>query len=303
LERKFIGCIIGGALGDSIGELAFRLPEKVSLMAALARAGVLSYTDDTAMAIGLARSLIEKKDADPEHIGKTFHENYVKEPWRGYASGPPTVFSLVESAGMTYVEAAKTLFNGKGSFGNGAAMRVAPIGLFYHQSPHLRDRAFVSAEVTHSHIIAKYGAALQAAAIDQALSLDPAEPFSPRRFVESLLTLTPPPELYEKIEAVEVLVEEQVPGAQAIKILGASVAVHESLPFAVYAFLMHPKSYAECLLCAIMNGGDRDTLGAMAGAISGAYVGIDGIPGQWQEKLENRDLLQELAISLLEARR
>lgn len=301
LEAKYIGCVIGGALGDSIGELAFRLPDKIKLMAILEKADALRYTDDTAMAIGLAQSLIEKGDVDSELLGKRFHENFLKEPWRGYASGPPTVFALVESTGMSYVEAAKTLFNGNGSFGNGAAMRVAPIALLYHVSPHLSEKAFASAEVTHSHMMAKHGAALQATAIDQALALDPAEPFSFQQFIDGLRVLRLTTKLHKKIELLQDLLESHTPCAQAIKVLGKSVAIHESLPFSIYAFLMHPKSFEECLFCAVMNGGDRDTLGAMAGAISGAHVGISGIPGEWQEKLENRELLQELALSLLEA--
>ena len=51
-------------------------------------------------------------------------------------------------------------------------------------------------------------------------------------------------------------------------------------------------------MCAVLNGGDRDTLGAMAGAISGAYLGIDALPQQWISRLENRTLIEELAIDL-----
>jgi len=80
------------------------------------------------------------------------------------------------------------------------------------------------------------------------------------------------------------------------------VAVHESLPFALYSFLRHPKSFADCLFCAILHGGDRDTLGAMACAVSGAYVGIDSIPQSWRQKLENRSYIEDLALRLSEIR-
>jgi poly(ADP-ribose) glycohydrolase ARH3 len=76
------------------------------------------------------------------------------------------------------------------------------------------------------------------------------------------------------------------------------VAVHESLPFALYAFLRHPQSFEACLLCATLNGGDRDTLGAMACAISGAYLGAEAIPRAWWKKLENRRHIEDLAIKL-----
>jgi poly(ADP-ribose) glycohydrolase ARH3 len=76
--------------------------------------------------------------------------------------------------------------------------------------------------------------------------------------------------------------------------------VHESLPFALYSFLSHPKSFEDCLFCAILHGGDRDTLGAMACAISGAYLGIECIPQVWIEKLENRPYIEDLALRLSE---
>jgi poly(ADP-ribose) glycohydrolase ARH3 len=72
------------------------------------------------------------------------------------------------------------------------------------------------------------------------------------------------------------------------------------MPFALYAFLGHPHSFEECLFCSIMHGGDRDTLGAMACAISGAYLGIESIPQTWKEKLENRFYIEGLALRLFE---
>jgi poly(ADP-ribose) glycohydrolase ARH3 len=50
-----------------------------------------------------------------------------------------------------------------------------------------------------------------------------------------------------------------------------------------------------------MNGGDRDTLGAMAGAISGAYLGLEAIPQSWRQKLEDLTYIEGLASRLAEA--
>jgi len=133
--------MLGSALGDAIGELAFRFPEEGRLRAAIAAAHVLHYTDDTAMAIELAESLAERGGLEPQHLGRTFHHHFNREPWRGYASGPPTIFQLVEKSGLTYEEAARNLYGGQGSLGNGAAMRVAPLGLFFHDAPDLYDQA------------------------------------------------------------------------------------------------------------------------------------------------------------------
>ena len=42
-------------------------------------------------------------------------------------------------------------------------------------------------------------------------------------------------------------------------------------------------------------------MGAMAGAVSGAYLGVEAIPRTWRDKLENRPLIEELAQALLRA--
>jgi poly(ADP-ribose) glycohydrolase ARH3 len=299
LWGKYLGCMLGSALGDAIGELAFRFPEEGRLRAAIAAAPLLRYTDDTAMALGLAESLTEMGDLDPQHLGRTFHRHFNQEPWRGYAAGPPTIFQLVEKSGLTYQAAARQLFGGQGSRGNGAAMRVAPLGLFFHDTPDLYDQAVASAAVTHAHPLAQDGAAVQAGAVALAVQLDPRNPFPRDTFLRRMLALARTPEFKEKLSLVRALLKSAVPGAQAAGILGKSVMIHESLPFALYAFLARPHSFEDCLMEAVLNGGDRDTLGAMAGAISGAYLGATAITALWREKLENRDLIERLALALL----
>jgi poly(ADP-ribose) glycohydrolase ARH3 len=300
LQSKFLGGMLGSALGDAIGELAFRSPEEEKLRSEVARADVLVYTDDTAMAIGLAESILELGHLDPQHLGDTFRINYLHEPWRGYAVGPPTIFVLVTDRGVSYSQAAQSLFGGQGSFGNGAAMRVAPVGLFFHDSAHLYEQARTSATVTHMHPIGIDGAAVLALAVAQAAALSPQKPFPLETFCQGLIAFARTVEIRDKMIQVQTLVAEQVGPGEAAWRLGQSVAVHESLPFALYSFLRYPQSYQACLLCAVLNGGDRDTLGAMAGAVSGAYLGFEAIPSSWWGKLENGQYIQGLARRLAE---
>lgn len=297
-EEKLTGCMLGSALADAIGELAFHSADEEALRARIASVATLRYTDDTAMAMGLAQSLIACRTLDQEHLGRTFHTNFIAEPWRGYASGPPEVFARVHSQGIRYVEAAGRLFAGRGSFGNGAAMRVAPIGLYYHDAKDLYEKAGASAEVTHTHVLAKDGAGIQAVAVARAAGLDPAAPFPLESFLRGLIDAARTPEFQEKLQLVRSLVTADVDCRQAAGALGQTVAVHESLPFAIYAFLRHPDSFERCIMCAVLSGGDRDTLGAMAGAVSGAFLGVDAIPLEWRAKLENRDILAALAAAL-----
>jgi poly(ADP-ribose) glycohydrolase ARH3 len=299
LKSKFLGGMVGSALGDAIGEMAFWRSDEARLRSKIARSDVLVYTDDTAMAIGLAEAITQAGWLDEQHLGDTFRANYKREPWRGYAMGPPTVFSLVERRGMSYSEAACSLFGGQGSFGNGAAMRIAPVGLFFHDAPDLYEQARASASVTHAHPVGVDGAAVLAWVIAQAVKLDPQEPFPFEPFSQGLVDFARTPEIRDKMVLVRTLLAENVSPPDAVRRLGRSVAVHQSMPFAIYAFLRHPKSFEACLFCAILHGGDRDTLGAMACAVSGAYLGIEAIPWDWREKLENRQYIEELALKLV----
>ena len=298
LADKYLGGMVGSAIGDAMGELAFHSPERDKLIAVVERVAELSYTDDTAMAIGLATSLVVKGKLEGRDLGETFQANFEKEPWRGYATGPPIIFSLVRSKGITHAAAAQMLFAGKGSFGNGAAMRIVPLGLLFHNSRQIYEFACKSAEITHAHPIGKDGAAIQALAVAQAVKLDSTKEFHPQEFVGYLMDSARTGEIREKLELLKKLLNEDVLPLTAAKQLGRSVAVHESLPFAIYSFLRFPSSFEDCLYCAIMHGGDRDTLGAMAGAISGSYLGSEAIPLLWRTKLENREKIERLALEL-----
>jgi poly(ADP-ribose) glycohydrolase ARH3 len=301
IRAKVLGGMIGSAVGDAIGELAFSYPQKDILSGAVMQETKLRYTDDTAMAIGLAESLIEQDGTiDQQKLGETFHKNFEQEPWRGYGMGPPAVFSMVEELNIIYSEAARRLFGGKGSFGNGAAMRIAPVGLFFFQDENFYERVCASSGVTHTHPLGMDGAALQARAVALATSLDPGEDFPVNAFLKGLMDFARTPEIQEKLTLLEDLIKENASPDVAARKLGQTVAAHESVPFAVYSFVRHPNSFEECLDCAVLNGGDRDTMGAMACAVSGAYLGVDRIPPSWIDKLENREYIEGLASRLFD---
>jgi poly(ADP-ribose) glycohydrolase ARH3 len=302
LESKFLGSMIGSALGDAIGELAFDHRNIEDLSAVIEKSKQLRYTDDTAMAIGIAQSIIKVRGIDQQHLGDTFATNYRHEPWRGYAIGPPLIFDEVQSSGKSYTEVARSLFAGTGSFGNGAAMRIAPVGLFFYDSPNLYRQASLSALVTHAHPVGIDGAAVLAYAVAQTVNQNPKGEFPRKKFIQNMIDFSKEETIKRKMVLVKRLREEKIPSAQVALKLGQSVAVQESMPFAVYSFLRHPKSFADCLFTAILHGGDRDTLGAMAGAVSGTYLGIKAIPKKWLDKLENRDKIEQLALDLLEAK-
>jgi poly(ADP-ribose) glycohydrolase ARH3 len=204
---------------------------------------------------------------------------------------------------LTFAEAAQTLFGGRGSFGNGAAMRIVPLGLFYHDSSEIYELASISAGVTHAHPIGKDGAAIQARAVAQAMRLSVKGELRPQEFVRDLIDFSRTREIRDKLTLVEKSLKDDVSPSVVAKQIGRTVAVQESMPFAVYSFLRYPISFEDCLYCAVLHGGDRDTLGAMACAISGTYLGIEAIPRPWRNKLENGDMIESLAAELAEKSR
>ena len=291
---KFKGCIIGLAVGDALGasfEGIWRNELKIENFHFDGR-----WTDDTHMMIGVAESLIANKGFNGEHMAWTFIKNWEKEPWRGYGPGPPRVFRMIKS-GIAWNEAAKQLYGGMGSFGNGAAMRVAPIGLFYYDDEEkLREVAYKSAEITHTHMLGKEGAALQAYAVALAVKVE-SESFNPIDFLEKLIEFTRVDAYKEKLEKAKALLKND-DKREVIRSLGNRVEALNSVPTAIYCFAKHHESYAKAVLYAISLGGDTDTIGAMAGAIAGAYHGIENIPNAWKQKLEKRDYIEKLASKL-----
>lgn len=80
--------------------------------------------------------------------------------------------------------------------------------------------------------------------------------------------------------------------------LGTGVTALESVPTALAAFLWHRHDFTATIAAALALGGDTDTIAAMAGALSGAYLGNGSIPPQWQSTVEGSSTLVELSDAL-----
>ena len=298
LKSKFLGCLVGTAIGDALGagREGMGMSRSEDIVSLAEKLGQLIYTDDTHMTIGIAESLIERKGFDGEHMAQTFIENYEAEPWRGYGPGPPRIFGMIKS-GEAWYSAANGLYRG-GSFGNGSAMRVAPVGLLYSRNlEKLREIAYQSSSITHSHELGKEGAALQACAVALALNTSSDEEIDREVFLSRLQDFIQDRLYKEKVARIRELLGEQ-DKAKVVAVLGNGIEAPRSVPTAIYCFLRQPQSYKDTVIYAISLGGDTDTIAAMAGAISGAYLGIEAIPSEWRAKLENREYIETLAEKL-----
>ncbi len=306
LRDRFLGSFLGSALGDAIGEIAFRYRTSESLLSYLEENSLLRYTDDTAMALALAEHIINHQGViDSEELGKLFHEHFQREPWRGYASGPPTIFSMVERHGLTYTEAARSLFDGQGSFGNGAAMRITPVGLFFFDQSDavLRDVATKSSLPTHSHPLGMEGACVLAKAISLALRVNDLSTIDRKiDFVEELMQFTDVDEYKKRLSDSKQLLQDQEPLTDAEKILGSNITAHSSVPFAIHVFLHDPNDFRGMLLQAALLSRDKDTVAAMTCALLGAHLGVNLVPSEWSSRLENREWIEKTCEDLVQLR-
>jgi len=297
LRSKFIGALLGTAVGDALGApLEGWSRERVARV--YGEAGRLEmvegrYTDDTEQMIGVAESLLRNTGFDGADMARTLVRNM--NPKRGYGPGSRAAFERLR-AGEQWDEAAQGLFGGMGSYGNGAAMRIAPVGLYYYDNPkELREVAYQSSQITHAHELGKEGAALQAFAIALAVREDRNEMLS------QLDEFVHQEEYKNKLRRMERLLRTEASSGEVIAELGNGMAAFDSVPTAIYSFLRFD-DFERSVVYAIRLGGDTDTIGAMTGAICGAYYGDQAIPSEWVARLEDEEkgkrYIQQLAEEL-----
>ena len=281
LKSKFRGALLGTAVGDALGApvegLNMEMVRSVYGNEKEWERVEGRYTDDTEMMIGVAESLIRIRGFNGADMASTFIQNF--DVKRGYGPGSTGALKMIRE-GENWEAASKKLFGGEGSYGNGAAMRIAPVGLFYYDDTDaLREVAYKSSMITHSHELGKEGAALQAFAIALAVrGQKEGMPSELEGFVQN--------DVYkEKIRLIGLILDKAPRKKEVIAKLGNGMAAFNSVPTAIYSFL-RAGSFKEGVVYAVSLGGDTDTIGAMTGAISGAYYGDRAIPREWMEQLE-----------------
>lgn len=276
LER-IQGGLLGLACGDALGAplealppaaIARRYPDARSLQRD-PPGEVLRYTDDTEMALGVAEALrVRGPRATVDDYARRYVANLTVE--RGYGRGALLALAAIDG-GMPPTEAAVSYFP-DGSFGNGAAMRVAPVGLaFAEDPPALEAQVQASAAPTHAHPHAVEGARL----IAHAVAFATRGPFRAADFEAFLRERT-------RDDAYRARLDDVFHGRG----LATGVAALESVPTALALAARHAGSYAEGVAHAVLLGGDCDTIAAMTGAILGAAHGIEAIPEAWLLRLE-----------------
>lgn len=282
-------CVLEGlGTGDAFGELyAYGCENVRQRVAQGVPAGPWWWTDDTAMALGVVECLERNGKIEEEMLGWIFSRNYKREPDRGYGKGARQILQMI-AAGEPWEEAARSAFGG-GSMGNGAAMRVAPLGAWFADDlSRVASEAMKSARVTHWHPEGIAGAIAVAVAAACAWQTREFQAAQAREVIgREVLRLTPEGDTHEGLKAavqVEPLLSPAVAGRRLGN--GALVTAPDTVPYVIWSALRSLDDYAEALIATVEGGGDCDTNAAMVGGILAARLGVGGIPQEWREARE-----------------
>ena len=296
-EGGLIGCAVGDALGaplegwsrERIAELpnvadGYRRLSRGKDPSSMVRYPIGQYTDDTQLTMAIARSLVARECVDGADIAREF-----AALWRSreiVGAGPVAdraVRRLIE--GIDWQEAALQ----DDLPWNGAAMRIAPVGLWdCDRKDRLVDDVEVASVVTHRHPLAIDAAlavatavvhVVSASTIDEAHFLDQVarsvETRSPQ-FAGQVQQLGSWLRLGEDDALAAIVGSSERRRASGFGVPALAVP---TVLAAFFAFLRSPDNFVASVDCALRVGGDVDTVAAIAGAISGAHNGVDAIPG------------------------
>ncbi len=187
---------------------------------------------------------------------------------------------------------ASALFGGEGSFGNGAAMRVAPLGAYFADDiSQVVVQANRSAIVTHAHKEGRAGAITIALAAAHAWNCRG----DTGRFRDSLydicLQYTPESQVRAGIERAK-----GVPPTASVDLAanrlgnGREISAVDTVPFTLWCAHRHIDDFEMALWTTVSTLGDRDTTCAIVGGIVALSVGRRGLPPAW---LVRREGLEE----------
>lgn len=249
---------------------------------------IWNWTDDSEMAFSLCRVLLEHGEVDQDLLALSFAEHF--NEMRGY--GAAMLFDLLPKFrnGVNWQVATPALFDGSGSFGNGAAMRVAPLGAFFADNINfVMHQARLSAEVTHAHIEGIAGAIAVAVAGAMAhRQRANATVNGPRSFLEQIIPHVPPSQVCDGLRLAYSEFGPKTPMHKVADRLGngSMVTAQDTVPLCLWIAGSYLQDYEEALWTTVAQLGDMDTNCAIVGGIVASCVGKAMIPEEWLQARE-----------------
>jgi ADP-ribosylglycohydrolase len=336
VKENFLGCLLGGAVGDALGApIEFETYKTIKLRFgpdglrdyAPDYGGVGRITDDTQMTLFTAEALLQawagaSGGNEPEYA-QAAARAYLR--WLATQGTSPSPALLPagdyetgrlfreealhnqRAPGNTCLSALKAMRHlgdlaQNDSKGCGGVMRVAPVGLYFR---HFResqpltvafDLGCLMAAVTHGHPTG-YLTGGALAVLVLALADGATLPEALAAAKSCLAEKPGHEETLTALELAESLARSGGPHQEAITRLGEGWVAEEALAISVYCALA-AESFEHGVLLAVNHDGDSDSTGAITGNLLGVRDGVKAIPAAWLEPLELREVISEIADDL-----
>jgi ADP-ribosyl-[dinitrogen reductase] hydrolase len=335
--ENFKGCIIGGAIGDALGA-PIELLSIDQIRSKFGETGLTDYsevydrkgaiTDDTQMTLFTAEGLILSKvrqeyQGDKGVISADYHallrwlstqetnlqgtliQNHgTCSIVDGVLTGYKELFSL-RAPGNSCLSSLKSGRMGtagnpiNNSKGCGGVMRMAPVGLAYHDAEKAFHFGCKFAAITHGHPTGYLAAGVFAALISLIVSGNSLT----EAIEDSILILKTDKNHEETLKVIDKaldMVGKHTPEPEVIESIGAGWIAEEALSIGIYCALVARDDFQKGVLLSVNHSGDSDSTGSITGNILGAFYGFDIIPENWLSELELEELIEEIAGDLFE---
>lgn len=287
--ESFTGCLIGTAVGDSVG-----LPrEGINRAAALRRWGPAPFRHSLVFGRGLISDDTEHACMTAQALLVASHEVDINADRFARSLAWRLRWWLVGLPGGTGLATARAILrlwigfsparSGVNSAGNGPAMRSPLLGLVASSTEHCTQLVIASTRITHNDPRAIEGALIlaHAARLGAAGSADALTP----DLIDQLLVHISGEELARHLRAAKAMLIESKSAQEYANSLGLDRGVtgyiNHTAPVAIYCWLRHPRDFRAALESALALGGDTDTVGAIVGALAGTTLGERAIPNEW----------------------
>ena len=292
-HNPYIGCLLGTAVGDSLGlpyeglsaKRAAKLFPDTTKHHLFFGKGMVS--DDTEHAAFVAQALIRSRGRGALGVNVNLFQKSLARSLRWW------LLALPAGVGFATLRSILKLWlgfspqtSGVYSAGNGPAMRIPILGVANGDNPEkLKQFVKASTEITHSDPKAYYAALAVALAAHQSAG---DEKPSPQRYLSTLKDLLPQGdamELHELLQRAAVSAANGEPVTKFASDIGSKNGIsgysYHTVPCVLQVWFGEPEDFARGLQAIIKAGGDTDTAGAIFGGIVGTRVGREGIPEAW----------------------
>ncbi|MFE6753668.1 ADP-ribosylglycohydrolase family protein [Streptomyces sp. NPDC057684] len=281
LDRA-LSSLRGLAVGDALGSQFFVPANYPLLKRRELPDGVWQWTDDTEMACSVVAVLAAENRIEQDVLARSFAEHHDFD--RGYGPAVNRLLRQIREGG-DWRSLSSALFKGQGSWGNGAAMRIAPLGAWYADDPEqATHQAEISAYPTHQHREAVVGAMAVAAAA--AIVADPAGPPTPQALLDGVIALVPRSAVGAGLRRARDMLDYGDAGTVAAVLgCGRRTTAHDTVPFALWSAARGLGDFERAFWDTAQVGGDMDTTCAIVGGVVASGPG--GAPADlWLRRTE-----------------